>query len=77
MRFYLENVCVQDPEVADMMADMVEQADAVLVLAPETGQLLLRLTRQVESATTLLLGPGSDWVAIRSWYSWNTMPTDF
>jgi predicted ATP-grasp superfamily ATP-dependent carboligase len=44
--------------------ELVEQADAVLVLAPETGQLLLRLTRQVESATTLLLGPGSDWVAI-------------
>ncbi len=44
--------------------DMVRNADAVLVVAPETDQLLLRLTRQVEDAGSLLLGPGSEFVAI-------------
>jgi len=44
--------------------DLIRQADAVLVVAPETEQLLLRLTRQVEDAGSLLLGPCSEFVAI-------------
>lgn len=44
--------------------DLARQADAVLVVAPETDQLLLRLTRQVEDAGSLLLGPCSEFVAI-------------
>ena len=44
--------------------DLVKQADAVLVVAPETDHLLLRLTRQVEDAGSNLLGPCSEWVAI-------------
>ena len=44
--------------------DLARQADAVLVVAPETEQLLLRLTRQVEDAGSLLLGPCSEFVAI-------------
>ena len=43
---------------------LVRQADAVLVVAPETDQLLLRLTRQVEQAGCMLLGPSSEWVAM-------------
>ena len=43
---------------------LVRQADAVLVVAPETDQLLLRLTRQVERADSMLLGPSSEWVAM-------------
>ena len=65
-REQLDRCCqVQTEQEHDITFEqLVRQAYAVLVVAPETDQLLLRLTRQVERVGSKLLGPSSEWVAM-------------
>src|SRR5262245_28833471 len=51
-----------EPEQA--LATALEAADAALVIAPEEGRMLERLTRRVERSGRLNLGPGSSAVAL-------------
>lgn len=46
------------------LLDLAEQANAALVIAPETGQRLLRITRELEFSGCRLLCPGSELVAL-------------
>ena len=46
------------------LLDFAEQADAALVIAPETGQRLLQITRELESSGCRMLCPGSNLVAL-------------
>ncbi|HVP20411.1 MAG TPA: ATP-grasp domain-containing protein [Anaerolineaceae bacterium] len=54
-----EVILVEPQQHASIFADMVKRSDAVLVLAPETGGNLARLTKIVEDSGVLLLGSSS------------------
>lgn len=45
---------------------LAKAADQVLIVAPETDELLLRLTRRAESLGATILCPTSEWVALAS-----------
>jgi len=52
------------PEHDRLFDLLVSEADRVLLVAPETDGLLLRLTRRAELLDAELLGPSSEWIAL-------------
>src|SRR5207244_9432437 len=69
-------------EEAERFRDLAASTDATLVIAPETGNLLLDRCRCVEEVGGLLLGPTSDAVSLTTdkarlaaWWQEHDVPT--
>ncbi len=63
----VEPVLIDSPEDSlQTLLRLARQADAVLVVAPEIGQVLAELVRRVEAVGALLLGPPASMVELAS-----------